>query len=158
MIVDDLLTRDRALRSAGKVGAGFNTAIREELLAALDSRVEFVGRLYRAFHDARTRRRWLPDVKLAVRTATRDKTMRVTWPDGTSVEIYFVSKGAAKSQLAAHTTYTVTVKGQLAAETAAASAARTRSAAASRASGRPGRLPASAPAGRAGPKACAARR
>jgi hypothetical protein len=26
--------------------------------------------------------------------------MRVTWSDGTSVEIYFVSKGAAKSQLA----------------------------------------------------------
>ncbi len=59
-----------------------------------------VGRLYRAFHDVRNRRRWLPDVKLAVRTATRDKTMRVTWPDGTSVEVYFASKGAGKSQVA----------------------------------------------------------
>ena len=59
-----------------------------------------VGRLYRAFHDARNRRGWLPDVKLVVRTATRDKTMRVTWPDGTSVEVYFASKGAGKSQVA----------------------------------------------------------
>jgi hypothetical protein len=59
-----------------------------------------VGRLYRAFHDARTRRRWLAGVKLAVRASTHDKTMRVTWPDGTSVEIYFASKGAAKSQVA----------------------------------------------------------
>jgi uncharacterized protein YndB with AHSA1/START domain len=59
-----------------------------------------VGRLYRAFHDARTRRRWLPDVKPTVRTATRDKTMRVTWPDGSSVELYFASKGAGKSQVA----------------------------------------------------------
>jgi uncharacterized protein YndB with AHSA1/START domain len=59
-----------------------------------------VGRLYRAFHDARTRRRWLPDVKVTIRTATRHKTMRVTWPDGSSVELYFVSKGAGKSQVA----------------------------------------------------------
>jgi uncharacterized protein YndB with AHSA1/START domain len=59
-----------------------------------------VGRLYRAFHDGRTRRRWLPDVKLIVRTTTRDKTMRVSWPDGSSVELYFVSKGTGKSQVA----------------------------------------------------------
>jgi hypothetical protein len=26
--------------------------------------------------------------------------MRVTWPDGTSVELYFVAKGEAKSQVA----------------------------------------------------------
>lgn len=58
-----------------------------------------VGRLYRAFNDGRTRRRWLGDVKLAVRTATRDKSMRVTWPDGTLVELFFVGKGPAKSQL-----------------------------------------------------------
>ena len=59
-----------------------------------------VGRLYRAFHDPRTRRRWLPDVKLIVRTATPDKTIRVSWPDGSPVQLYFVSKGAGKSQVA----------------------------------------------------------
>ena len=59
-----------------------------------------VGRLYRAFHDARTRRRWLGAVKPTVRTAVPDKSMRLTWPDGTSVEVYFVAKGAAKSQVA----------------------------------------------------------
>jgi hypothetical protein len=58
------------------------------------------GRLYRAFRDARTRRRWLGAVKLTVRTAIPDKSMRVTWPDGTSVELYFLAKGAAKSQVA----------------------------------------------------------
>jgi hypothetical protein len=35
-----------------------------------------------------------------VRTATRDKSMRLTWPDGTSVEIGFLAKGADKSQVA----------------------------------------------------------
>jgi uncharacterized protein YndB with AHSA1/START domain len=57
-------------------------------------------RLYRAFHDARTRARWLPGVELTVRTATREKSMRITWPDRTSVEIGFTRKGAAKSQVA----------------------------------------------------------
>ncbi|MGH7699684.1 MAG: hypothetical protein ACREMJ_04065 [Gemmatimonadales bacterium] len=58
-----------------------------------------LGRLYRAFHDARTRRRWL-DARFTVRTATRDKSMRVTWADGTSVELYFIGKGTGKSQVA----------------------------------------------------------
>jgi len=58
-----------------------------------------LGRLYRAFHDARTRRRWLGEVKFTVRTATRDKSMRLTWPDATSVVLYFESKGTGKSQV-----------------------------------------------------------
>jgi hypothetical protein len=36
---------------------------------------------------------------LMVRTATRDKSMRITWPDRTSVEVGFTSRGAAKSQV-----------------------------------------------------------
>ncbi len=59
-----------------------------------------LARLYRAFHDARTRARWLPGVELTVRTATRGKSMRITWPDRTSVVVGFTPKGAAKSQVA----------------------------------------------------------
>jgi len=57
-------------------------------------------RLYRAFHDARTRARWLPGVDLTVRTATRGKSMRITWPDRTSVAVGFSSRGEGKSQVA----------------------------------------------------------
>ena len=57
-------------------------------------------RLYRAFHDARTRAEWLPGVDLTVRTATRGKSMRITWPDRTSVVVGFDARGAAKSQVA----------------------------------------------------------
>jgi uncharacterized protein YndB with AHSA1/START domain len=57
-------------------------------------------RLYRAFHDARTRARWLPGVRLTVRAATRGKSMRITWPDRTSVAVGFTSKGPAKSAVA----------------------------------------------------------
>ena len=58
-----------------------------------------LGRLYRAFRDARTRTRWLPGVRLTIRTATPNKSMRITWPDATSVELYFTAKGVAKSQV-----------------------------------------------------------
>ncbi|HZE76004.1 MAG TPA: hypothetical protein VE091_11895 [Gemmatimonadales bacterium] len=58
-----------------------------------------LARLYRAFNDARTRARWLPGVDLTVRTATRDKSMRITWSDRTSVEVGFSRRGTAKSQV-----------------------------------------------------------
>jgi uncharacterized protein YndB with AHSA1/START domain len=57
-------------------------------------------RLYRAFHDSRTRARWLPGVDLTVRAAARGKSMRITWPDRTSVEVGFSSRGVGKSQVA----------------------------------------------------------
>ena len=58
-----------------------------------------VARLYRSFSDPRTRRRWLPGIEFTVRTAHRDKTMRLTWPDGTFVDLYFLRKGAGKSAI-----------------------------------------------------------
>lgn len=57
-----------------------------------------VEKLHRAFSQARTRKRWL-DVVPKVRTST-PKSIRMTWPDESSVEVYFTDKGAAKSQLA----------------------------------------------------------
>jgi hypothetical protein len=56
--------------------------------------------LYDAFHDAGKRRRWLPNVDLTVRTATPEKSMRLTWPDQTSVVVGFTSLGPIKSQVA----------------------------------------------------------
>jgi hypothetical protein len=43
--------------------------------------------------------RWLSGVDLTIRTAMRGKSMRITWPDQTSVEVYFTDKGAVKSQV-----------------------------------------------------------
>jgi hypothetical protein len=59
-----------------------------------------VSTLYRAFHDTRIRSRWLPGVDLTVRTATRHKSMRISWPDGTSLEIGFTGQGSGKSRVA----------------------------------------------------------
>lgn len=56
-------------------------------------------RLYRAFSHAPTRARWLPGVNLTVRTATPQKSMRITWPDQTSVVVGFVPRSKGKSQV-----------------------------------------------------------
>lgn len=57
-------------------------------------------KLFRAFTVARTRERWIPGVTFQVRTAIEEKSLRVTWEDGTSVELYFAAKGPEKSQVA----------------------------------------------------------
>lgn len=59
-----------------------------------------IRRLYRAFHDKRTRNRWLPDAKLAIRTATPEKSMRISWGDGTAVDLWFMTKGDSKAAVA----------------------------------------------------------
>jgi hypothetical protein len=63
-----------------------------------------VSTLFEAFANARKRAKWLPGVKLTVRTSQKDRSMRITWPDGTSVEAGFMAKGDVKSAVAvAHT-------------------------------------------------------
>ena len=57
-------------------------------------------RLYRAFADPASRERWLPGVELVIRATTRGKSMRITWPDRSSVAVGFASRGRGKSQVA----------------------------------------------------------
>jgi hypothetical protein len=85
--------RIKGLRAIGQRGDGSFEASKSKTFAVP------LGRLYSAFHDARMRARWLPGVDLTVRTATRGKSMRITWPDQTSVEVGFARRGTAKSQV-----------------------------------------------------------
>ena len=60
-----------------------------------------VGAIYEAWHNESKRARWLPVNKLVIRNATKDKSMRITWKDGTtSLEVNFYGKGAGKGQVA----------------------------------------------------------
>ena len=55
--------------------------------------------LYRAWTDAQLRRKWLPD-PFTVRKATTNKSLRITWADGsTSVDVMFNPKGTGKAQV-----------------------------------------------------------
>ena len=86
--------RIKGLRAVGQRRDGSFEATKSKTFAVP------LTRLYRAFADARSRARWLPGVDLAVRTATRGKSMRITWPDRSSVSVGFASRGRGKSQVA----------------------------------------------------------
>ncbi|HEX6250336.1 MAG TPA: hypothetical protein VFZ56_02760 [Gemmatimonadaceae bacterium] len=63
-----------------------------------------VTALFKAWSDARVRRRWLGGVEVRVRTATAPKSMRLGWSDGSIVAVWFTAKGPARSTVAvAHT-------------------------------------------------------
>jgi uncharacterized protein YndB with AHSA1/START domain len=84
--------RIKGLRQRGQRRDGGFEATKSKTISAP------VEAVYRAFADARTRRRWLPDVKVTVRTASPHKSVRMTWDDGTSVEVWLTRRGAGKSQ------------------------------------------------------------
>jgi len=58
-----------------------------------------VATLYAACADEARRALWLPGAALTVRKATSDKSMRITWHDGTNLDVDFYEKNAAKSQV-----------------------------------------------------------
>ena len=86
--------RIKGLREIGQRRGGAYEASRSKTMPVP------VGRLYRAFTEARLRNRWLPGVKLTIRKATPDKSVRITWDDETSVEVWLTPKGDARSAVA----------------------------------------------------------
>jgi hypothetical protein len=86
--------RIKGLRAVGQRRDGSFEANKSKTVAVP------LARLYDAFSNARVRARWLPGVDLTIRTATREKSMRITWPDRTSVVIGFSGRGPEKSQVA----------------------------------------------------------
>ncbi len=85
--------RIKGLREIGQRRAGsYETSKSKTLPVPIET-------LYQAFSDERVREQWLPDAGLTIRTETENRSMRITWHDGTSVEIYFWGKGDSKSQV-----------------------------------------------------------
>jgi hypothetical protein len=58
-----------------------------------------VNVLYKNWSDKKLRMKWLKGL-IIVRKATENKSMRITWSDGTHVDVYFYEKGGQKSQAA----------------------------------------------------------
>lgn len=86
--------RIRGLRAVGQRREGFWEASKSRTFEVP------VAKLFAAFADARKRARWLPGLKLTVRTAMKDHSMRIGMEDGTLVAIGFTTKGEAKSSVA----------------------------------------------------------
>jgi hypothetical protein len=85
--------RIRGLRERGQRRDGAYEAGKSKTLPVS------VSRLYRGFSDGRLRTRWLSQA-CTIRTAARNKAMRIRWPDGTLVQVGFIRKGVRKSQVA----------------------------------------------------------
>ena len=52
-----------------------------------------------AFSDSRVRAKWLPGESVTIRKITRGKSIRMTWSDDTSVEVWLVATPAGKTSV-----------------------------------------------------------
>ena len=86
--------RIRGLRARGQRRSGSWEASKSKTIPAA------AGTVFKAFKQPKLRSKWLPGIKAVVRSSVPNKTVRLTWEDGTSVEVYVVAKGRTKSQVA----------------------------------------------------------
>ena len=82
--------RIRGLREKGQRRSGSLDASKSKTVNAS------VSTLFKSFKQPKLRSAWLP-TKAVVRSASPNKSIRMTWPDGTSVQAYFESKGRSKT-------------------------------------------------------------
>jgi hypothetical protein len=86
--------RARGLRAVGETEQGFAASTSRTVAVPVE-------RLFDAVVDESQRRSWLPDGELSERTATRPRSARFDWGDGTSrVMVVFDAKGEQKSTVA----------------------------------------------------------
>jgi uncharacterized protein YndB with AHSA1/START domain len=83
----------RGLREKHQKPSGYQISVSRTIKAPL-------ARLFKSFADEKARRVWLAEEGLTTRTATPNKTIRVTWNDGkSSLEVSFAAKNNDKSQV-----------------------------------------------------------
>lgn len=83
----------RGLRKPNETPRGFQASASKTVNVPLSE-------LYNSWSNSAERALWFQPAVLNISKETRDKSMRVIWPDGTRVEINFYAKGPAKSQVA----------------------------------------------------------
>ena len=83
----------RGMRAKHQTPSGYTVNASRTLAVPVD-------RLFEAWSDEALRRRWLPDAELTIRKATPGKSLRISWGDGTNVDVGFLSKGESKAQVA----------------------------------------------------------
>ena len=85
--------RIKGLRAVGQVRGGDFRMSKSRTIAAP------AARLYRLVRDARSRRRWLPDLTLEMRSVTPGTMIRTRLSSGVRIEFTFMPKGAGKCQV-----------------------------------------------------------
>jgi hypothetical protein len=87
--------RSRGLRVVGQRSNGFAVSVQKTVAVPVD-------RLFDAFADGALRGHWLPGDELRERTATKPRSARFDWADGTRVNVTFVDKGASSTVALEH--------------------------------------------------------
>ena len=88
--------RTRGLRAAGEREDGFAITAQKTVPAPVE-------RLFDAFVDGGLRALWLPEDQLRERTATKPKSARFDWADGTTrVNVTFIAKGDSSTVAVEH--------------------------------------------------------
>lgn len=82
--------RARGLRDRHETAAGYQVGASKTVNVA-------VNRLFKAWTDDALRKKWLGNAKFTVRKSTPPKSMRITWGDGSNLDVLFYPKGDAKS-------------------------------------------------------------
>ena len=85
--------RIRGLREKGQRRSGVWEASKSRTITAA------AGTVFRSFKQPKLRSAWL-STKVVIRTSVPNKSLRLTWEDGTSVEVYLTTKGRSKTQVA----------------------------------------------------------
>lgn len=83
----------RGLRKPHETPRGFQASASKTINVSL-------SKLFNSWSSSAERAPWFEPADLNISKETRDKSMRVLWPDGTRVEINFYAKGPSKSQVA----------------------------------------------------------
>lgn len=83
----------RGLRDVGEKPSGYEISVSRTIAAP-------VSKAFKAWTDDKTRKQWLP-ANFKVRKSTTNKTLRITWDDGTDLVAAFYPKDKGKSQVVA---------------------------------------------------------
>jgi uncharacterized protein YndB with AHSA1/START domain len=82
----------KGLRAVHEQSGGFAASVSRTMNFPVDA-------VFAAWNVARRRAAWLQD-PLTIRKATPGKSLRITWSDGTNVDVNLTVKGAAKTVVA----------------------------------------------------------
>jgi hypothetical protein len=85
--------RARGLRQRHERPDGYAVSVSRTFAAPIE-------RVFDAWDDSAQRPQWLADPGLKVRRTTPPKSLRLTWPDGSAVDLYLTARSAEKTQLA----------------------------------------------------------
>ena len=85
--------QQRGLRQKNHAPGGYQVSVSKTVAVP-------IATLYKAWENEVVRERWLADDPIAIRRATPDKSMRMTWSaDDSSVDANFYDRGGTKSQV-----------------------------------------------------------